>query len=153
SRDLPDSPVDPRLRQILSPLFSVAVTDQVRDDLNMYAREAQQAHIARRGLDPEAQLLEVIRGLLDSGDKSQISLATIAEQLIEKHGSEYDYRVTARWVGHMLRKRLQLFPRKSQGVYVLPVEELPKLARLYEKFGIPELTTATEQTKPADLAG
>jgi hypothetical protein len=150
SRDLPDSPVDPRLQQILSPLFSVAVTDQVRDDLNLYAREAQEAHIARRGLDSEAQLLEVIHGLLESGDRSQLSLATIAEQLIEKHGAEYDYRVTARWVGHMLRKKLQLFPRKSQGVYVLPVEELPKLARLYEKFGIHDVPTAAEKTQAAE---
>ncbi len=145
THDLLDALVDPRLRQILSPLFNVAVTDEVRDDLNRYARESQQAHIARRGLDSEAQLLEVIRDLLISMEGSHLPLGTIAEQFTEKHGAEYDYRVTVRWVGHMLRKKLQLFSRKSQGVYVLPVEELRKLPRLYEKFGIPEGSSSSGQ--------
>jgi hypothetical protein len=136
SRRLAEGVDDPRLRQILSALFDVAVTDRVREDLIRYARQLQQASVERRGLDTEAQLLDVIRALMDGREEIQIPLATIAEKFTELHGVEYDYRVTTRWIGHMLRKKLHLLPRKSDGVYVLPVEEVRKLPRLYEKFGV-----------------
>lgn len=138
SRRLAEGVDDPRLRQILSALFDVAVTDQVREDLIRYARQIQQASVQRRGLDTEAQLLDVIRALMSGREEIQIPLATIAERFTEQHGVEYDYRVTTRWIGHMLRKKLHLLPRKSDGVYVLPVEEMRKLPMLYEKFGIGE---------------
>jgi hypothetical protein len=153
SRRLADGVDDPRLRQMFSALFDVAVTDRVREDLIRYARQIQQASIERRGLDTEAQLLEVIRALVNGKEEFQISLATIAERFTEQHGVEYDYRVTTRWIGHMLRKKLHLFPRKSDGVYVLPVEELRKLSKLYEKFGIAGSSPSSEQNNAVGEAG
>lgn len=135
-RGLAEGIEDPRLRQILSALFDVAVTDRVRQDLIRYARQIQQASIEGRGLDTEAQLLAVIRALIDEREDSQPSLAAIAERFTEQHGAEYDYRVTTRWIGHLLRRKLHLLPRKSAGVYVLPVEEVRKLPKLYEKFAV-----------------
>jgi len=146
SRRLAEGVDDPRLRQILSALFDVAVTDRVREDLIRYARQIQQASIERRGLDTEAQLLDVIRALMGGREEIQIPLATIAERFTEQHGVEYDYRVTTRWIGHMLRKKLHLLPRKSDGVYVLPIEEMRKLPMLYEKFGIGEEAGPQEAT-------
>lgn len=150
SRRLAEGVEEPRLRQILSSLFDVAVTDQVREDLIHYARRIQQASVERRGLETEAQILEVVCALMDGREEFQVPLATIAERFTEQHGAEYDYRVTPRWIGHMLRKKLHLVPRKSDGVYVLPIEEVRKLPKLYEKFGI---QTASEAPSGGGNAG
>jgi hypothetical protein len=45
-------------------------------------------------------------------------------------------KVTSKWIGTIIRKRLGLKTQKSHGIYVIPLSEQPKLERLYEKYGI-----------------
>ena len=55
---------------------------------------------------------------------------------IERHGDEYERRITPRWIGNIVRRNLQLKTQKSRGVFVLAPTEIPKLTRLYERYGI-----------------
>ena len=43
--------------------------------------------------------------------------------------------VTNRWIGNILRKRLNLRTYKSHGVYVVPSTELPKVQLLCARYG------------------
>ena len=48
---------------------------------------------------------------------------------------DYERKVTSKWIGNIIRKKLNLKTQKSHGVYVIPLSEQPKLDRLYEKYG------------------
>jgi hypothetical protein len=92
--------------------------------------------ISDRGMETEAQILEVIQDLATSSSESRLSMKEIASLFIDRHGEEYERKVSPKWVGHLIRKKLNLKPQKSHGVFVIPPSEGPKLARLYERYGI-----------------
>jgi len=147
--NLVDPNLEPRLNQILVPLLSVIDSETIREELRAVASGYQQALIAERGSAPEADVLDVIRRLLDEGGTGTVSVGDVTSRLIEEHGSNYERPITHRWVGSILRNRLRLTTYKSHGVYVLPLSEKPKLDILWEKYGI-----AGSSTEAApDLAG
>ena len=84
----------------------------------------------------EAELLEVIRDLLTVSDDGRASVKDIATMFRERFGEGYDRRITAKWIGSVIRRSLQLKTQKSHGVFVLSDSEKSKLARLYEKYGL-----------------
>ncbi len=60
---------------------------------------------------------------------------------VDRYGEEYDRMVTPKWIGGVIRGRLNLKTHKSHGVFVIPTEERPKLTWLFEKYGIAERKT------------
>src|SRR5205085_12501949 len=91
--------------------------------------------IADRSADMEAQVLEIIKDLLDSGD-SKLSIKDITNWFVDRHGEEYERKITAKWIGNIIRRKLALKTQKSHGVFVIAPWEVSKLPRLYEKYGI-----------------
>ena len=53
-------------------------------------------------------------------------------------------KITGKWIGGMLRKRLHLSPQRTHGKDMLPATERPKLERLLEKYGVKEAITALD---------
>ena len=54
----------------------------------------------------------------------------------QRHGKDYE-RITPKWIGMIIRKRLHLRTHKSShGVFVISPEELYKLPTLYDKYGV-----------------
>ena len=49
---------------------------------------------------------------------------------------EYERPITNRWVGGILRKRLNLQTYKSHGIYVVPMSERTKIELLCTRYGI-----------------
>lgn len=134
--NLVDRTVEPRLAQIFVPLLSVIEDSQARQALREVARQYHRELVADRGLDVEAQVLEIILELQQSPYGTKLSIKEIANRFIERHGEEFERRVTPRWVGHIVRAKLGLRSEKRHGSYVLAASEGPKLVRLYEKYGI-----------------
>jgi hypothetical protein len=130
----PDRAIEPRLNQIFLPLLSVAKDPKDREELRALARRYHGEMISERGMDLEAHILEVIRDLRDAG--RPLAVKDITSWLQDRHGEEYERKITARWVGNVMRRKLHLASRKSHGNYVIPVEELPKLDLLYSRYGI-----------------
>jgi hypothetical protein len=130
-----DRAIEPRLNQIFVPLLSIIEADQARQDLQELARRYHSELITDRGMDAEAQILEVIQAILVSGEGT-LSVKEIASWFADRHGEEYERKITPKWVGKIIRQRLQLKTQKSHGVFVIPVSERAKLARLYEKYGL-----------------
>ena len=134
--DLVDAQVEPRLNQILLPLLSLIEEPQARQDLRDLGRRMHRQVIADRGLEMEAQLLEIIRDLRASTPDTRLTLKEITQWFADRYGEEYDRKVTTKWVGSILRKKLQLRPQKSHGVFVIPPSEVPKFDQLFEKYGL-----------------
>ena len=135
SGELPET-IEPRLRQIFAPLLSTIEDSETRREVVLLAEDYGRTIVADRGLELEAQVLEVLHRLSEGG--SDLSVKEIAAAFSEAYGEEYGGKVTPRWIGGIIRKRLHLKPRKSGGVFVVPVSEYPKLRHLFERYGLAE---------------
>jgi hypothetical protein len=143
-----DPRLEPRSNQILLPLLSVVREPGLREGLKAVAREAQANVAADRGLLVEAQVLEVLSRLMTSSQRP-LSVAEVTAGVIERFGSDHDRPITNRWIGGLLRKRLNLRTHKSHGVYVVPVSERGKVNLLCARYAIDQ----ADGGKPAVQSG
>jgi hypothetical protein len=128
--------VEPRLNQIMLPLLSVIGDPKLRAELRNVALKAQASIVADRGLLMEAQVLEILAELMLTASRAFVPVADITVGLIERYGTEYERSLTNRWIGSVLRKKLNLQTYKSHGVYVVPVSERPKIELLCGRYGV-----------------
>jgi hypothetical protein len=139
---LADPKLEPRLNQILLPLLSVVAEEGLRAELRSIALEAQHSLVADRGLLVEAQVLEILAELMASSQRPVVPVADVAFALIERYGAEYERPITNRWIGSILRKRLNVQTYKSHGVYVVPMNERPKIEVLCRRYGVDFMKSA-----------
>jgi hypothetical protein len=129
-----DPALEPRLNQIFVPLLSVVGDPDVRAELREIARARNREIVADRGMDVEAQVLEVIKDL--AGQQSKLAIAEVTAAFIERYGREYDRPITNKWIGYLIRRKLNIKTQKSHGVFAIPLAENERLKRLYEKYGL-----------------
>ena len=134
---LVDRSIEPRLAQIFVPLLSVIEDAGARQALRQVAREYHRELVADRGMDIEAQILEIIRELQESSYGLGLSIKEIATRFIEQHGEDFERKITPHWVGHIVRRKLGLKTERKETGYIISSAEGPKLSRLFEKYGIP----------------
>jgi len=133
---LVDPNLEPRINQILLPLLSVVSDEHLRTELRSMALEAQLSLVADRGLLVEAQVLEILAELIAGSQRPVVPVADIVAIFIERYGFEYERPITNRWIGSILRKRLNIGTYKSHGVYVVPVGERSKIELLCDRYGV-----------------
>jgi hypothetical protein len=148
---LVDRTIEPRLNQIFAPLLSIIEDGTARDALKDVARQYHREMVSERGMDTEAQILEVIQSLLRSAETGPLTLADITSRFVDLNGDQYQWKITNKWVGGVIRKRLHLRTQKSHGIFMLPETEWPKLEALYAKYGVE--AADSESAPPAPLAG
>src|SRR5438477_2932146 len=105
---LVDRSIEPRLAQVFVPLLSVIEDAGSREALRQGAREYHKELVADRGMDVEAQVLEIIQELQSINDGTGISIKEIASRFIEQHGEDFERKVTPHWIGQIVRRKLQL---------------------------------------------
>src|SRR5438094_5739917 len=133
---LVDRSIEPRLAQIFVPLLSVIEDAGAREALRLVAREYHKELVADRGMDMEAQVLEIIQELQLINDGAGITIKEIPAAFIEQHGEDFERKVTPHWIGRIVRRKLGLKTEKRHGSYVIASTEGPKLTRLFEKYGV-----------------
>jgi len=136
-----DHAIEPRLNQIFLPLLSVVEDERARDEIRALARRYHGELVAERGMDAEAQILEVIRDMRMGNPETRLEVKEITSWFNDRYGTEYERKITTKWVGGIIRRRLQLRTQKSHGVFIIPPWELPKLGRLFERYGVDETPT------------
>ena len=134
--DLVDRTIEPRLNQIFVPLLSIIDDPCAIDDLRELARKYNREMIADRGMETEAQILEIIRDMLHSPFETRLSMTDITSWMIDRHSMDYERKITSKWIGNIIRKKLNLRLQKSDGLLSIPLAEEPKLERLFERYGI-----------------
>jgi hypothetical protein len=144
-----DRSIEPRLAQVFGPLLSVIADPAAQAALCDVAREYHQELITDRGSDMEAQVLEAIRDVLDKSDDGQASIKAVAGLFARRYGDEYDRKITAKWIGSIVRRSLQLKTQKSHGVFVIAPTQKPKLDRLYERYGLVDVGDGTNVQQQA----
>lgn len=136
TEELVDRTIEPRLNQIFVPLLSIIEDPGAREDLRELARQYNHEMIAERGMDTEAHVLEIIRDMASASYDFKLTIKDITGAFVERHGAEYERKISTKWIGYIVRRRLNLQTQKSHGVFVIPISELPKLDRLYERYGV-----------------
>jgi hypothetical protein len=128
----------------LLPLLSIIKDPKICAELRSVGRAAQGNLVAERGLLAEAQILEILSELMTTLDRTVVPVADVATELAQRYGTEYERPITNRWIGSILRKRLNLQTYKSHGVYVVPMTERTKVELLCGRYGVNVLTGAVE---------
>jgi len=138
SRDLTvlaDRSIEPRLSQIFAPLLAIVRDPVSSDSLRTLARRYHEELQTDRSMATEAQLLEVIRELRMLSSEP-IAIKDIAGRFATRFGDDYDRRISPKWIGSLIRRKLHLRPRKIRGVFVINASEFKDISRLYERYGI-----------------
>jgi hypothetical protein len=133
---LVDRSIEPRLAQIFVPLLSVIEEEKAREDLRELARSYHRDLVGDRGMDVEAQVLEIIQEIQESPYSPGLAIKEIAERFIARHSDDFERKITPHWVGFIIRRKLGLKTEKRHGTYMVAASEGPKLSRLFEKYGV-----------------
>jgi hypothetical protein len=149
---LVDRSVEPRLAQVFVPLLSVIEDAAARQSLRELMRDYHRELVADRGMDMEAQVLEIIRELEQSSYEPGISIKEITQRFVEKHGEDYERKITPHWIGRIVRRKLGLKTGREGG-YVIGSGEGPKLERLLEKYGLNLLNSMNSDGEADTHAG
>jgi hypothetical protein len=143
--------LEPRLQQIFGPLISVIRDASERERVVTYVSKVNDDLLEERSEAAEAQILQVIRDLVARGPEARLAIQDITREFVRRYGDEYERRVTPRWVGSLVRRRLGLKPSRSTGIFTLGPEEVARLASLYKRFGI-EAVTEEHAEQPSAAA-
>jgi len=146
---LVDRAIEPRLNQVFVPLLSIVSDESVRAEILDLARRYNAEMISDRGLDTEAQVLEAIKEIIAAQEKPSVN--AITSLFINRHADDYERKITPKWIGGIIRKRLNLRTQKSNGVFIISPSEGPKLVSLYERFGIATATEAERDPSSGDV--
>src|SRR5690349_18954736 len=133
---LVDPTLEPRINQIFVPLLSIIEDENARLQLRAVAHQCQREMVSERSLSTEAQVLEVIQDLLVLDGDQQVSIKNITERFIELYKHDYKWKITAKWIGNVVHKRLGLKTQRTRDGYTLLLSEKPKLERSFEKYGL-----------------
>jgi hypothetical protein len=114
----------------------VVADEGLRAELRSMAMEAQRSLVADRGLLVEAQVLEILAELMIDSQRPVVPVTDIVMGLTARYGDEYERPITNRWVGSILRKRLNIRTYKSHGVYVVPINDRSKIELLCTRYGV-----------------
>jgi len=93
---------------VFVPLLSVIRDAKARAELRHVLREYQRQLVADRGLEVEAGLVEVLRDLQHALDGADLPLRDITSRFIERHAEDLERKITPKWVGGLIRRRLGL---------------------------------------------
>ncbi len=124
---LVDPALPPRLNQILVPLLSIVEADDIREKIRAAVLAQHDARRVKDGDLVEQAAIRVLSRLRKEGQE-KVSVGRITSLLIDDIGSTIDRPLTTRYVGEILRERLDLRTYKSGGVFVVPLGRPSELA-------------------------
>jgi hypothetical protein len=142
--------LEPRLQQIFGPLVSVISDASLRSKAIAYIAKVNEDLVEERSEAAEAQVLQVIRDLVARGPEARLAIQDITREFMYRYGDDYERRVTPRWIGSVVRRRLGLKASRSTGIFTLGPEEVARLASLYKRFGIEPVGAEGSEENPVE---
>ncbi|MGN6150343.1 MAG: hypothetical protein ACTHPD_17555 [Rhizomicrobium sp.] len=128
--------VEPRLNQMALALLSLVEDGELRAQIQAHLIADHHDVLRARRDAPEARVLSSVLAAFNAHEGATVSIGTIAEEFNKAFGSEMRLPIEPRWIGKIVRERLHLATKKSNGVYVVPRSELPKLDALIHRLGL-----------------
>lgn len=137
-----ESSIEPRINQVFAPLLALADGTDSGRSIRARMSELQADLRGRRAMESEAQILEAIAALVQSGKHASLPIAAITDEFNRRNASEFNIpSCSNRTIGFLIRRKLQLKTHKSHGVFVISDSELRKLPALYDRYGLSEYAT------------
>lgn len=148
--------IEARVAQVFAPLLAVTADGQARERILALARKQSGTIREDRGASLEAMLLGIMMDM--RRESCPLGVKAIAERFAERYQADFARPIAPRWIGAQIRRRLSLTTIKSHGTFLIPETEEPKLAALFERFGLGDIRVdvgtlgtsgeAFEATKP-----
>lgn len=129
-----DKKIDPRINQIFSPLLSVVHSEKDKNEILEVARIYSYELLADRHHTVEADVLSAIKHLIDS--KEDLSIKHITEEFIGMFGGQYDKKITSKWIGWIVRKKLNLKTIRSKSGYLIAQNQKEKVKLFIKRYGL-----------------
>ena len=123
-----------RTNQIIAPLLAVAPTDNHKKAIVSFATDLDADVRMDRVASLDAALVEALVAL-SATNPGALPVSMISSAFAALAGNDIDRPVTARFTGHLLRKRLRLRTVRIAGSFVVPESEREKIAALGKRFG------------------
>lgn len=128
--------VEPRLNQTALSLLSLADDRTLRADIQHHLLKENAVSVQERQDVPEARVLAAVLAAFEAASGAGVPVREIGERFNTAHCAEFGAPMSHRWIGEVLRSRLHLATRKSNGIYVIPMSERGKLEALAYKYRI-----------------
>ncbi len=128
--------VEPRLNQAASSLLSLVDDAELRATMQRAFIADYEVTRSERTESAEAGVLRAARAAFAAAKGANANVGEVANHFNREHGAEYGGPRSHRWIGHILRTRLHLTTRKSDGVFVLPATEKSKIESLMARMGL-----------------
>jgi len=128
--------VEPRLNQTASSLLSLVDDIQLRETIQRAFIDDYECTLSDRSDSAEARILKAASTAFAVAQGASVTVGAVADRFNEEHSGDYGGPRTNKWIGHMLRTRLHLTTRKSDGVYVIPATEKPTIEALMARMGV-----------------
>lgn len=127
--------LEPRMKQLLVPLLSVTVSQENRIKILNFAESYQRDLLTERSTEIEAQVVEVLFEMARI-NPTKISIKELTSAFIKRFADDYERKITPKWIGSIVRRKLGLKTYKSNGLFFIPQKELSKLNALAERYGV-----------------
>jgi hypothetical protein len=138
--------LEPRMKQLLTPLLRVTPTEKTNIQILEFAENYQRELLTERGMETETQIIEVLSKIAQE-NAAKVSIKFLTERFIERFADDYERKITPRWIGSIVRKKLGLKTYKFHGSFVIPEKELSKIEYLTVKYGVFTGETGSEHSR------
>jgi len=129
-----DMILEGRIKQIFASILAVVPNTEDREQILEIAVEYNQEMKHERSQNIEAQVLTIIKQL--SKKNEILSIGNITAEFLKEYSDYYYKRITAKWIGFVIRNKLNLKTYKSHGIFVINPDSHHLLASLYERYSI-----------------
>ncbi len=126
--------IEPRLNQIFIPLLSIISDENVRNTIRDLAEQYSDEIKLDRGNEVEAEVLSSIKQLFD--EEKDLSVRMITKRFLRLYGDNYIKKITPKWIGHIVRKKLGIKTIKSNGNYVIDPSQNKRIESLFERYDV-----------------
>ena len=130
-----DQKLDRRINQVYLPLLSLIEDEEIRKQIITIARKKNEQIKTDRGFQTEADVLFSIKKGYEK-HKTDLSISQITNIFIKNYGNLYEQKVTPKWIGSIIRRKLRLSTRKKNGIYILSENQKDILSNLYAKYDV-----------------
>jgi hypothetical protein len=128
--------IEPRLNQTALSLLSLVDDLALRAEMQAVLVRLSDDLASDRRETPEARILAALCEAFSEASRPEVSIKQIADRFNAAYRTDYGMPVSNKWIGNLLRNRLHLSTRKSNGIFVVPVSERAKAEALAAKLGI-----------------
>lgn len=124
--------LEPRIRQMFLPIFSLIDDQESYREILDFAENSSGEIVIDRTDTAEAHLLTVIHSLISKN--KELRIKDISNKFREEFSDSYFRKVTPKWIGWLIRKKLGLKTHKTHGGYTIDSCERKTLDKYFEKY-------------------